>query len=128
MMKIALLVLTLGLVSFSSFANNVELNDLERTNLLKNMIEYSETPEKIRDSLDYLVNGPRDGETLHAEIMSQKCSVIGRSMLVICRIVIGEESNTEDDDSGFDSVFQLETVHMMNSMSLLRVTFTPLAG
>lgn len=128
MMKIALLVLTLGLVSLSSFANDRELSELQKNELMRNAIEFKMTPEEAKSALDYLANGPRDGETYYAELMSQKCSVIGRSMLVICRTVIGEESNTEDDDSGFDSVFQLETVHMMRSMDLLRVTFTPLAG
>ena len=128
MMKIALVALCLGLVSLSSFAKDIELNAIEKNTLMNNMISFEKSPDELKQALAYITSGGIDGETYFAKELDQECKFIGRSMLVICKTTIGVESDIEDEDSGFDSIFEVESVHLMRSMSLLRVTLIPLAG
>lgn len=128
MKRLALVVLTLGLVSFSSFASEVELTGPEMNTLLTKISEHDSTPEDVVADVVHILNGGTEGQTISAQIISQKCRIVGRSALVFCQTNIGVESDTEDMETGFDSVYQLETVHLINSMSLLRVSFIPLAG
>lgn len=128
MKKLVLLVITLGLVSFSSFAKTVELSTQESITLLNNISSHQSTPAEVATDLSNILTGGTTEAISRAEVLVQKCSLVGRSALVLCQTQIGVESDVTDEDSGFDSVYQLETVHIMGSMNILRVTFTPIAG
>ena len=128
MKKIVLLALILSVFSFNSIANEIELNSSEMIKLLTNISNDASTSKEVVADMKYIIAGETEGETIHVEVLSQKCKVVGRSMLVLCQTQIGVESDTEDKDSGFDNVYELETVHMMRSMSIMRVTVTPIAG
>lgn len=128
MKKVALIALILGAFGLNSFANEIELSSVEMQKLLENISNDSKTSSEVKADLKLILNGGTEGETIHAEVLGQKCKVVGRSMLVLCKTQIGVESDTEDEDSGFDSVYELETVHMLRSMSIVRVSMNPIAG
>ena len=128
MKKVAIIVLILGAFSLNSFANEIELNSVEIQKLLENISKDSKTTNEVKADMKHILNGGTEGETTRVAVINQKCKVVGRSMLVLCKTQIGVESDTEDGDSGFDSVYELETVHMLRSMSLVRVSMIPIAG
>lgn len=109
-------------------ASEIKLSDEELIIFFKNISKNPSTPEEVVKELSLLLNKNAHEKNMRVKLQNQKCVIEEKSLNVLCLTDIRVESDTDDEDYGFDSVYQLETIHIKSSLEILRVTFIPLAG